>query len=111
MDAGLVAGVDHLAIDVELELRRGRVADAYGPRAAETGQPIELALFEASLARDAIHDLHVGGIARHRPQHPLSPGLRLVEVAGVQHCDQRHAGVPQPAEAIVPVAHTADPFG
>src|SRR5207244_8513120 len=40
---GVVGGVEQLPVDVELQLRRGRVADAHGPRAGETGQPLELA--------------------------------------------------------------------
>jgi hypothetical protein len=68
---GVVGGVEQLAVDVELQLRRGRVAHTYGPRVAEAGQPLELALVEAALAGDAVHDLHVGGIAGHRTGQEL----------------------------------------
>ena len=51
--ARLVERVQHLAVDVELELLGGGVADPHGPRPGEAREPVELALVEAALAGDA----------------------------------------------------------
>ena len=48
--ARLVQGSEHLAVDVELVLLRGGVADAYRSRALVAWQPGELTFFEVALA-------------------------------------------------------------
>ena len=65
--SGLVERVDHLAVDVELQLLRGGVADAHGARPLEPRQPVEHALVEAPLAGDPVHDLDIGR-DRRRPR-------------------------------------------
>ncbi len=105
---GGVDGRQDFAVDVELELPRGGVADPHRFRAFVARQPVELELGEAARAGDAVHDLRVGRIARHGPQQPVAEGARLVDVAADHEGAQRQAGVAQPAEAVVPVAHAAD---
>src|SRR5262249_50976850 len=61
----LIEAVDHLAVDVELELAGGGVADPHGPGILVAGEPIDGPLRQAALAGDAVHDLHVLGIAGH----------------------------------------------
>ena len=106
-----LGGVDRrqdLAVDVELKLPRGGVADTHRFRAFVSGQPVELELGEAARASDVVHDLHVGGIAGHGPQQPVAKGARLVDVPADHEGVEGQAGVTQPAEAIVPVANAAD---
>ena len=74
--ARLVQRVDDLAVDVELELLGGGVADAHRPRALVAGQPVDLPLGQPPLARDAVHDLQLVGIAGGGPQQPVAPGRR-----------------------------------
>ena len=76
-DARLVERVDHLAVDVELELLARRVADADRRGALVAGEPRELELGEAPLAGDAVHDLQVAGIAGDRAEEPAPPLGRL----------------------------------
>ena len=105
---GLVHRVQHLAVHVELELLRRRVADAHrlGPLVA--GQPVQLHLRQPPLAGQAVHDVRRGGVAGHRPMQPRPPGVRLLEVAAAHQGHEREGGVAQPAVAVVPVAHAAD---
>ena len=109
--ARLVERVHHLAVDVELQLRRGGVADAHRLRALVAGEPGELQFRQAALAGDAVHDLHLRRAAGDRAHQPVAPGARLVVVAGVHQREQRERGVAQPAVAVVPVAHAADLLG
>ncbi len=81
-----------------------------GSRLLVAREPVEHALLEAPLAREPVHDLDVRRVARDRPQEPLAPRDRLLAVAGPEHRDQRQRRVAQPAVAVVPVAHAADPL-
>ncbi|GJE46333.1 hypothetical protein AEGHOMDF_5536 [Methylobacterium soli] len=109
--ARLIERVEHLAVDVELELLRGRVADAHGPRALVARQPVELDLGQQALARDAVEDVGLLGVAGHRPQEPVSPGARLLDEARIHQRQQREGRVAQPAEPVVPVAHAPELLG
>jgi hypothetical protein len=54
-----IKGVEHFAIDVELKLTDGAVADADRARAFVARQPRKLVFLEPPLARDAVDDLQV----------------------------------------------------
>ena len=108
--AALVHGVEHLAVDVELELAARGVPAAHGARALVAGQPVERLLGEPALAGDAVHDLQRRRVPGGRAQEPHPPIARLVEVAGVDEGEQRERGVAQPAVAVVPVTLAADPL-
>src|SRR5688572_15952507 len=82
---GLIGRVQDLAIDVELALVGGGIAHPYGPRIGEPRQPGDSPLLDAALPGHAIYDLHLAGIARHRPQEPLAPSGRLIAVADAEH--------------------------
>jgi hypothetical protein len=73
---------DHreLAVDVELELIGGCVADSDRLRALVTGELVELVLGQAPLPADPVHDLQLGGITRHHPQEVVAKRLSLLEV-------------------------------
>ena len=86
------------------------VADPHRLCAFVAGQPCGLPFQQATLAHDAVHDLHVGGRTRRRPQQPAVPGGGFLGVAGVHQRQQREGGVAQPAEAIIPVSGAAELF-
>ena len=56
---GLVKCVGDLAVDVELELPGGGVADPHRLRALVAREPVELELGQPPLAGQAVHDLEV----------------------------------------------------
>ncbi len=106
-----VGRVEHLAPDVQLKLSMGRVAHAHRGGALVPGQPRQLELGESPLAPEAVHDLELGGRAREGAEQPLPPGARLVEIAAQDQRVEREGRVPDPAQAVVPVAHAAQPLG
>ena len=73
----LVQRVHHLAVDVELELLRGGVADAHRVPVVPR-QPVGDVFVEPALARHAVHDLQLSGVAGDRAQQPMPPGACLV---------------------------------
>ena len=105
---GLIRGVEHLAVDIELKLGRAALP-------IRTGR--DLRIPAATPARSSSRRSPAmpytictsAGVAGHRPHQPFAPGQRLVPVTGVQHRQERQGRVTQPAVAVVPVAHAADP--
>ncbi len=113
-DAGLarlVQGVEHFAVDVELELLGRRVAHPDRSRSLVTGQPIQFVLGQLTLAGRAVDDLQVLRVTGDGPQQPRPPGLGFLAVAGDEQRPQRQRRVPQPAVAVVPVAVAAELLG
>ena len=106
----LVKRINQFAIDVELQLRMGGIADPHRQRALIAGQPVRFPFQQAPLAFDAVHDLHIFRRTRHRTQQPVMPGGSLAGVTGVHQRQQREGGVAQPAEAVVPVPGAAELF-
>jgi hypothetical protein len=98
--------VGELAVDVELELLGRPVADADGGRPLVSGQPVELFLGEAALARDSVHDPQVTRTAGSRTQQPVPEGQRLLGIAALHERAEGQHGVADPAEAVVPVLRT-----
>jgi hypothetical protein len=106
-----VQGVHHLAVDVELELVDGAVADPHRPGLLIAGQPVQLLLGDPPLAGHAVQDLHLPRLAGDGPQQPLAPRLGLVDQPGQHQRRQGEGRVPQPAVAVVPVADPAELLG
>ena len=109
-----VERVEELAVDVELGLAPGAVADAHGRRVAPAAQVRELTLAEIVLAADAVHDLervHVAGAAAGRARHEGDEVLGLVGAGADVERLQREARVTDPGVAVVPVALPADGLG
>lgn len=104
-------GVEHLAVDIELTLLDGGVADTDGRGVAVPGQPRQLGLRQPPLTGQPVHDLQIVGGAYHRAQQPVPPGVGLVQIARGQQAVQGEAGVTQPAVAVVPVAYAAQLLG
>ena len=107
--ARLVQGVDHLAVDVELELARCPVADPHGLRALVAREPRKLDLDQAPLTRDPVHDLDVLRRPGDRAEQPIAPRVCLVQPSP-QERQQGQRRVAEPAVAVVPVPHAADRF-
>jgi hypothetical protein len=105
-----VQRVQELAVDVELDLVPGAVADANRRRVAPPAQVAEHALGEVVLAADPVHDLQraLARAAAGRAGHERDELLGLVGArADVERLD-RQARVADPREAVVPVALAAD---
>src|SRR5580698_4102369 len=103
-------GVEQFAVDVELDLRGCRVADANGARIFVSGEPVEFPLDELTLAFESVHDLDLVGTAGDGAEQPVLPGDSFFVVAGGGHGEKGEGSVAQPAVAVVPVAHAADGF-
>src|SRR5690349_15678516 len=91
--------VGDLAVNVELELRRRRVADANRTSALEAGEPRYLPLRETPLAAGAVHDLQLVRASGDGPEQPVAPVARLVLIPGRAERHQREGRVAQPAIA------------
>lgn len=74
----------YLAVDVELELAGGVVADAHRRSAHVARKPGQFILRQPTNAVYGVHDLRVGRVAGHGPEDPPSPGARLLHKAGAQ---------------------------
>ena len=112
---GEVHGVHRLAVDVELELAGGAVADAHRPRPAPALEMIQGLLGQIGTAVDAVHDLQrvaavavpfVGAV----PQPAAEGGGLLGEAEPEQRVDGERA-VPDPGVPVVPVALAAGLLG
>ena len=93
-DAVLVTeahGVKRLAVDVELELCRGAVADAHGARPAPTFEVVELFLVDLGRPVDAVHDLQrrTGAIRRPVSDALAEPSEEAFGLFGVAETEQR----------------------
>ena len=108
--AGAVQPVEELAVDVELELAGGLVADPDRPGPLVPVEPAQLGLGEAAAPGEGVHDLQVLGVAGDGSQQPVPPGLGLGGVPAAGEGLQGECGVAQPAVAVVPVPRAADLF-
>ena len=111
----LPRGVDAaqgLAVDVELKLLRGGVADADRPRAFVAGQPVGSSIsVNRRPPRMSYMICSLHRVARHGADEPVAEARRLVDIAAEHERMERERGVAQPAEAVVPVAHAAELLG
>ena len=97
-------------VRVELQLVGGGVAVADGRRVLVAGQR-ELLLVESQRAVDAVERLQLRLAHPRRVHLPPEERAGLVLTAELEKRAQRVHPVAQPAEAVVPVAVTADPLG
>src|SRR6059058_4675451 len=95
--------VCNLAIDVELQLAGRRVAQMHGLGAFVAGKPAESRLFDAPLAREAITDLELAGLASNRAQQPIAKSAGFFEISAVHQGIQSESRITQPAVAVVPI--------
>src|SRR5262245_6223925 len=107
-----VEGIDELAVDIELELTVGGVADAHRARAAITFEVVERSLEQLLAAVDAVNDLEVGGMVGPRAMaDPVDEIAGFVGQAQPDEPVERERGIAGPRVAVVPVAHAPDLFG
>ena len=103
--------VHQLAIDVELELLGGGVADPDRSRTLVAGKPGQLELGEPPLAADAVDGAEVVRAPGHAPQQPVAPGQGLVAIAALEQRVEGERRVAYPAETVVPVPHAPEALG
>ena len=111
---GEMHGVERLAVDVELELVGGAVADPHRAGAAVALQVVEDLLVQVGGAVHPVHDLQrvlvVAGLADPFVQPVHVPADLLGEAEAEQRV-HRERRVAHPGVAVVPVAGSADQFG
>src|SRR5881409_3479559 len=105
--------VHQLAVDVELEVGGGRVADAHG-RGAQVALEVRQRLLGEPVATvDPVHDLEgaVGFELLAARLDPAHEGRRLLGEAEAHEAVEREGGVADPGVAIVPVPLAAELLG
>jgi hypothetical protein len=107
----LVHRVEHFAIDIQLELAAGGVANPHRAGPCVPREPVQLQLRQAALASQPIHDVRRRWPTRRCPQQPAAPRPRFLPVAGVQERVEGEGGIPEPAVAVVPVAYATELLG
>ena len=104
--------VQHLPVDVELELVGGAVADPDRPGAGVALEVVKGLLVEVGGAVDPVHDLQGSGSLAGLLAHPVAePAHERRGLVGEPESEQRmdrEGGVPDPGVAVVPVAFAAD---
>src|SRR5689334_17717358 len=80
----LIKRVQHLTVDIQLQLIRSGVANAHRRGPFVSGQPGYFVLGEPSFPGKAIHDLHLGRRPGDSAQQPITPGGSFLQKAGVQ---------------------------
>ena len=107
--------VQHLAVDVELELVGGAVADPHRPGAGVALEVVEGLLVQVGGAVDPVHDLQRPGPLAGLLLDPVAqPAHERRGLLGEPESEQRmdrEGGVPDPGVAVVPVALAADLLG
>src|SRR5215475_3506991 len=68
----------YFAINIELALVEGGIADTDRPGAFVAVEPVKFHFGETALASNAVHDLHLSWIAGDRAQHPLEECLCFI---------------------------------
>src|SRR6266545_2201842 len=108
-----VQGVQELPVDVELYLVPGAVSEAHRARIAPAAQMREVPFREVVLAPNPVHDLQrsLARPATGRAGHKGDEIVRFVRAGSDVERLQRQARVPDPGEAVVPVALAAERFG
>ena len=98
---------------VELHLVFSSVAYPHRPAAGVSGQVGDVGLGRQVASGDEVQRLQPLGFvaAFDDAQQPVQEGERLVIAAEVNQRVRGHAGIAQPAVAVVPVADAADVFG
>lgn len=106
-----VGGVDDLAVNIELKLAGGGVADADRAGIFVAVEVREFEFGKRTFAGDTVEHLKLAWIARDGALEPIAEGGGFLAIAGLHEGEERECGVAKPAEAIVPVAHAANVFG
>ena len=109
-----VHGAEQFAVDVELALVPGAVADPNGGGVSPALQVRQLPLGQVPFATDAEHDLQVAAPverAGRRGGHVVEELIGLVGAGRHPEGLDREGGVPDPGVAVVPVSGAAHHLG
>ena len=106
-----VDGVHDFAVDIELELLVGGVANAHGAAVFVALEPGQLHFRQEPVPGYAVHNLEVRRLPGDGAQEPVLPVLGLLRVSRNLERVEGEGGVAKPAVAVVPVADAADRFG
>src|SRR5690606_4016435 len=100
----------HLAIDVELPLTVGTVANPDGTRAFVAGQMRQLRFLALRSAEKVVDDLKLGPGQPRGMKHPAEKTPSLAAESEAHQSFVGQSGIPQPAVPVVPIPVTADAF-
>ncbi len=103
--------VHELAVDVELQLVVGAVADAHRARLLVALEVTELLLGKPGFATEPVEHLQAGTAFAYEAFEPLQIPLHFGEVADVEKGFDGQGGIAYPGIAVVPVALAAHFLG
>ena len=106
-----VESVEHFAVDVELQLLEGGVADPNRRGPLISRQPAGRVFGQPPFARNAVHDLQIGWAAGDSAAQPLAPRFGLGEESGFDQGVKRERRVTKPTKTIVPIARSTQLLG
>jgi hypothetical protein len=115
VDVGQVDRVHRLAVDVQLQLVGGAVADAHRAGAAPALEVVERLLDQVGAAVHPVHDLQRAAAVRRAVggavQQPPAERGGFIEVAQAEQGVDGERAVPDPGVPVVPVALAAGLLG
>src|SRR5438270_14079774 len=100
--------LDHLAIDIELELMACAIADPHRARSEIAAQKIEFSLTRSEAAKYVVHNAQLRLGQPRGMQQPCQKALGLIQVAQTKHGAHGKRRIAQPAVAIIPVERIAN---
>jgi len=103
-------GIEHLAVDIELPLASGGVADADGTRATIALEMRQDLLRQITAAVEPIQHLNRVLAGEADRLEPFEKVECLFVVADALKRVQNEGGIAQPRVAVIPIAHAADFF-
>ena len=104
-------GVDRLAVNVDLHLARGRVADPNRARARVSAPLGKNLLAGPRLSPDIVEDSELRTREPSRVEQPTDECLRILDVAEAEERPSREGSVAEPTIAVVVVEIAAESFG
>ena len=112
-DAGVLRVIHrahYFAINIQLKLLRGRVADPHRLGIFVPASHSNLEFLQAPFALHAVDNLHLRRAPRDSAQEPVPPRTRFLDKTRVHQSEKGEGRIAQPAIPIIPVAHAADFF-
>ena len=108
---GGVRRLDQFAVDVELQLLHGSVANPDRLRSAIALQVVEHIFGEAVVSVDRVHDLEALGMAIVRHSHPAQKAIDLIRKSHLVQRVDEVGGVADPGESVIPIQRSAQALG
>src|SRR5437868_4452734 len=98
----MIGRIDHFAVNVELQLIAGGVADAHGTRISIAGQMLETALARSNVTKDVIEDAQFRMCDPSCEQQPIEKAFGFVPVPEPEQRAHSERSITKPAVAVVP---------